>query len=177
MNRFSEPFKTALGEYCTHVLRLLEMDNWRLTLIDDFPPSADAAAEIRCIYGRRVGEMKLQQGFFDDSSEQQQHYVVHEIVHMMVDGIDNVIENGVETLIGRPAYTVLHEAWNVQVEYLVDHLAYVLVDLMDGPNSIGLWENVLRAERGEDPLPEETVAAARAPRERAAPRGRPHPGE
>lgn len=155
-DRFTEPFKVALADYCAHVMRLLEMNDWRLTLLDELPANGQAAASIECIYGRRVADLRLEQHFADNAPDKQQHYIVHEIVHLLTDGIDNVIENGVETLIGRPAYTVLHEAWDVQVEYLTDHLAYVLVDLMDGPNSQRLWENVLRAERGEEPLPEPT---------------------
>lgn len=141
------------------MLHLLELDNWRLALLEGFPPAEDAAAEIKCIYGRRVAEMKLQQDFFDYKPEDQQHYIVHELVHILVDGLDTVIDNGVDILIGKPAFTVLHQAWLLQVEYLVDHLAYVFVDVFDGPNSARLWENVLRAERGEAPILEEVSDA------------------
>lgn len=161
VNRFSELFTRALGAYITHLQAMFEIQDWRIELLGTYPDTTDAAASMKCIYGQRLAQLALSKEFFDYPSDRQRHYIVHEIVHVITDGCDNVIENGLSTVMGMPAFTVLQEAWRVQVEYLTDHLTYAFVDLLvDGPKHDRLWENVLRAERDELPLPNPETAAA-----------------
>lgn len=155
-DRFSQLFKDALAGYVSYWLEHLELVGWRIQLQTDPPDSSGAAASMRCVYGRRVGELCLASDFFEYKPDLQRHYLVHELVHVLTDGCDNVIaEGGLDVLLGRPAFAVLSEAWRVQVEYLTDHLAYVVVDLVLGfPRHDRLWANVLRAEQGELPIPD-----------------------
>ncbi len=147
MSRFSKGFLVAFAAYVAYLCELLEIREWRITLANDPPDNLDAAAEIKCTYGRKVASIKLCREFFSLAPDEQRHVIIHELIHVLTDGLDNVIENGVDTLIGKPAFTVLHEAWNVQLEYLTDHLAYVVEDLIAG-GKIGepLWRAVLAAE-------------------------------
>lgn len=145
--RYSKQFTKALGAYVSYLQDMLEVRDWRIRLCPE-PSEGESAASIKCVYGRRTAELRLSADFFDQPPDDQRHYIIHEIVHITTDGLDNVIENGVETLIGKPAFTVLHEAWNVQLEYLVDHMAYVVEGLIDG-GKVGtpLWAAVIAAEK------------------------------
>lgn len=154
-DRFTDLFKTALGEYITYLQEVLEIRDWRIELLGTYPYSTDAAASMKCIYGQRLGSLALAKDFFDNTPARQRHYIVHELAHVITDGCDNVIENGLDVLLGRPAFTVLQEAWRVQLEYLTDQVTYIVDDLLDGrPVHDRLWGNVLRAEQDEPPIPE-----------------------
>lgn len=154
MNRFDETFKTAIGEYVSYLQIILEIQDWRITLLGTYA-EGDAAASIKCVYGRRIAELALAKEFFEFPAEQQRHYIVHELVHVITDGCDNVIENGLDEILGKPAWVVLRETWRVQIEYLTDQLTYVVNELLDGrSNHDRLWQNVLRAEQGELPIPD-----------------------
>jgi hypothetical protein len=153
-NRFTPLFKQAIGNYVSYVQLVLELQDWRITLLAAYP-DGDAAASMKCVYGQRLGELALCRDFFEFEPDRQRHYIVHELTHILTDGCDNVIENGLDEILGKPAWVVLREAWRVQVEYLTDQLTYVIVDLMtEIPRHDRLWENVLRAERDELPLPD-----------------------
>lgn len=153
-HRYTPLFKQALADYVTYVQLILELRDWRITLLGEYSAN-ESAASMKCIYGRRVGELCLAKDFFDFPATNQRHYLIHELTHILTDGCDNVIENGLDTLLGKPAHAVLQAAWLVQVEYLVDQLTYVLDDLMVGiPRHDRLWENLMRAERDELPLPD-----------------------
>lgn len=154
-DRFTDLFKKALAEYVTYLQAILEISDWRIELLGTYPDGDDAAAMIKCTYGQRVAQVSLCKDFFEYDGDRQRHYLVHEIVHVLTDGCDNVIENGLSILLGMPAFTVLQEAWRVQVEYLTDHLAYCFIDMITGRvRHDRLWENLLRAERDELPVPD-----------------------
>lgn len=159
--RFSETFKQAIGSYVSYLQIVLELQDWRITLRGEYPDGGDAAASMKCVYGQRVGELSLARDFFTFEPDRQRHYIVHELAHILTDGCDNVIENGIDEILGKPAWVVLREAWRVQVEYLTDQVTYIVVDLVTG---IGrhdrLWENVMRAERDELPIPDPDTAVA-----------------
>lgn len=153
-HRFTPLFKQAIGDYVSYVQLILELRDWRITLLGEYA-GGDAAASMKCVYGQRVGQLALAKEFFDFEPERQRHYLVHEMTHILTDGCDNVIENGLDEILGKPAWVVLRESWRVQVEYLTDQLTYVIVDLMtEIPRHDRLWENVLRAERDELPIPD-----------------------
>ena len=147
-DRFGKRFKSALGEYVTYLLDMLEIRDWRIRLDSTPPDDVECATAIKCVYGRRTAGIKLSRDFFDFPPDDQRHYIVHELCHVLTDGLDNVIENGVESLIGKPAFTVLVEAWHVQLEYLTDHLAYIVEGLIaGGKRGDRLWKAVIAAEQ------------------------------
>ena len=153
--RFSELFKQAFGDYISYLQLVLEIQDWRIVLLADYPDGTDVSADIKCVYGQRIAELRLAKGFHDEDPVRLRHVIVHELVHILTDGCDNVIDNGLDILLGKPAFTVLKEAFDVQVEYLTDQLAYVIDELLDGRAIHDRrWENVLRAERDELPLPD-----------------------
>lgn len=154
-HRFSELFKQAIDDYISYLQLVLEIQDWRIVLLAEYPDGTDVSASIKCVYGQRIAELHLAKGLFDEEPERQRHVIVHELVHILTDGCDNVIDNGLDILLGKPAFTVLKEAFDVQIEYLTDHLTYVINELLDGrPNHDRRWENVLRAEHDELPLPD-----------------------
>lgn len=153
-DRFSDLFKKALADWVTYLQVILEIQDWRIELLGTYP-TEDAAASMKCIYGQRVGSLSLAKDFFEFEPHKQRHYLVHELAHVLTDGCDNVIENGLDVILGRSAFTVLREAWVVQIEYLTDQITYIVDELLDGrANHDRLWTNVLRAERDELPIPD-----------------------
>lgn len=156
MNRFDQPFRNALGEYISYLLLIVESTDWRVQISSEYPDGEDAMASIECIYGRRLANLRLCKDFPTLKPEQQRHTLVHEILHIVTDACDNVIQNAdLPAVLGRPAYTILNATWRTQVEYLTDTLAYAIDELLDGRTKHDrLWENVLRAERGELPIPD-----------------------
>lgn len=125
--------RKALSDFFTFVLDQLELGSWRITLLDEHPPSTDAAASISAIYGRPLAELRLQQGFFDLDLDHIEHYLIHEACHLFSEGIDTVVQNGPESLMGKPAFTMFFEGYKAQMEMMTDRLAYVLAGLLDGP--------------------------------------------
>lgn len=138
---FTNRQKKALSNYVTHVLKQLELSDWRINLSDDPPEHGDAGASITSTYGRQLATLNLPNGFFDDDLTKIEHYLIHEICHLYSEGIDNVINNGPEILMGKPAFTVFFEAYKVAMEYMTDKLAYVVADLLDGAK----YDALLRA--------------------------------
>lgn len=149
-DRFTDEFKEAIADYIAYLAQTLEISNWRIILDDGYPAEDDVAAQIGCTYGRRVATLQLAKDFFSAPAEKQRHYLIHEVVHVMTEGMDNIIENKLDELIGKPAFTVLHEAWAVQVEYHVDQLAYIIEDLIADIPQHKLLLDVLIASENND---------------------------
>lgn len=167
MSRFSEEFKDALSAWIKYTMSLLEMQDWRINLIDapadlaSEDGSSNTAASIKLVYGQRLAELRLSWLFFDTSRERQEHILIHEICHIYSEGIDSVIQNGPEALMGKPAYTIFFENYKLSMEIMTDTFANVLHwFLADMPVFTSLFDAVMLAELGgpvvdTSPPPEE----------------------
>lgn len=151
--------RRVLGDYLLCVARLLELADWRVILCDEHVESPNAAASMKVIFGRKLGELRLAKDFWDNDLEHIEHYLIHEMCHLLSDPLDSVIEGGVEILIGKPAFTVLSEQWTVQLEIMTDTLAYAFQYLMSGgPEYDRLLQAIDCVRLGELPPPEAGTA-------------------
>ena len=164
MLRFDERFLEAFGQYTTYIMEMMEIKDWRVKLVDDPPDGEDAAASVKCIKGRRNATLRLCMDFFDYPSEDQRHYLIHELCHIFNDGLDKISETVMAGL-SMSAYSQFEAAWIIALENHTDQLAYVIGELVEGYSRHDrLWANVIRAERGELPLPDpDTVVSAPMP--------------
>jgi hypothetical protein len=120
----------VLGEYVTFVLGWLELGHWRIKLLDE-PCDEDAGASIEVIYGQYLAQIKLQVGFFELPLAKMEHYLLHELCHLYSEGIDTVVRNGPDVIMGKPAYTMFYEAYRAQMELMTDQLAYVVHEFLE----------------------------------------------
>lgn len=153
MSRFSEEFQDALSAWIKYTMSLMEMQDWRINLVDEPADlgegSKNTAASITIIYGQKLAELRLSWHFFDTSRERQEHILIHELCHIYADGIDSVVSNGPDVVMGMPAYTIFYENFKVQMEVMVDTFASVLQwFLSDMPIFTGLFDAVMVAELG-----------------------------
>jgi hypothetical protein len=124
--RFEPRFLQALSNYITHLLTNFEMTEWQVKIDDEYPDGKDIGASISPVYGRKVATMRLCEDFFDFDKTDQSHYIIHELCHLISEGVDTIVQNGPETLMGKPAYTMFFEAYRAQLEYMTDHLATLI---------------------------------------------------
>lgn len=152
--RFTQAFKNALSEYTSHLLRMFELTDWRVILLDAPAEGTDVMASIAAVYGQKYANLRLCHDWFDYHLDKQEHALIHEVCHLFSEGINNVIDNGPEILMGKPAFTMFNDQYRVQMELMTDQLAHCFQwFLKGGPEYDRLLAAVDKASRGELPPP------------------------
>lgn len=108
----------------------MELAGWRIRLEQDYPESADAAAQIHCVYGKKFAQLWLRKDFFDNPFETASQYLVHELCHLYADPCDKLVET-LATPLGTFAHGAFVAAFNMQSELMVDTIAHAIVNLLD----------------------------------------------
>lgn len=121
--------RKALGRYIRHVADLMELHDWRLHLQDE-PSEDDCNAQTRLIYGRKVAEIKVAEGFRFIEPERIRQTVIHELVHCHFAAISNQVGNDLGEPLGKQAADLFYEAWLRNFEYGVDATAAALAPHM-----------------------------------------------
>lgn len=152
---YTHAFREALSEWITWMCQVLEIQDWRVTLVDGHPDTQTAAASMTCIYGKRHAELRLAEDWLTYTEEQWIDYLTHELCHIVIDPMDSAVHNaGLEDLLGKPAWTVFSNRFTEALENVNDHWAKCVVWMIsDFPTHVKLWANVVRASNGELPWP------------------------
>lgn len=137
MKLFTQEQVDAVGQFVRYLEEQLDLQQWKIVLQHE-PANIDspqAGAAIKPIYGRNTASLFLAHDFFTYSIEDMEHYLIHEMCHLLSTHVDDVIENGPETIMGKAAFTIFHQSYLMASERMTDHLAVVIKRLIaDGPN-------------------------------------------
>lgn len=146
--RFTPEFVKALNKWITHVAAWLEIRDWEIVLLDAPPDDKDAAASMDCTYGKKRANLQLAHDFFMYRPDLQEHYLIHELCHIVHDNVDKVIEDqGLSLILGKPAYTILERMYVLQMEVFTDTFACIVVEMFkDGQRYHKLFKEMLEAE-------------------------------
>lgn len=128
-----------LSRYAAGMADEMGLRDWTIKIEGQHVDGDDGAAmaETRVTYGRKVAVVRFCHDFAELTPEEQRHTVVHELLHCHLDQVATPVENGLEQLIGRPAYTVLFEHVRVAIELAVDAITDVLEPHLPLPPAAG----------------------------------------
>lgn len=117
----------ALDPWILELLHGCRLTEWTIRLAKDLlPRDSDAAAQVRCIYGRKIAHIQLGPEWMASSPTERRHVMVHELIHCHLDAACRFMENELETLVGKPAALVAERGFNQDLEFAVDALAEAL---------------------------------------------------
>jgi hypothetical protein len=149
MSRFSPEFISAVGEWVTHVAAWCEFRDWEIVLQDEPPDRKEAAAEVICEYGKKRAEVRLSWDFFEFKPDRQEHYLLHELMHIVNDPSLKVVDHsGLPDLLGMPAWTVFQENYRQAMEVVNDTWTVIVKGFFaDGEKYRKLFDKIIKAER------------------------------
>jgi hypothetical protein len=104
---------------------IMHLKDWRIEVYEDAPGGADAIASCAPVGGRKLAVIRLGESFLTDSSIDQRHTLIHELLHCHLGPMQRMLEAG-EPI---PAAAML------AIEYAVDGLADVIAPLVPEPPS------------------------------------------
>jgi hypothetical protein len=116
--------RRALAAYVREIADHMGLHDWTLT-IRARPPDGyeDKHGWCKPTYGQHHAVLWFSDVLVDAGPRQIAYTVTHELLHVVLDRLDTVIQNGVDDLTGRPADTILHASWTYALEMTVDQLA------------------------------------------------------
>lgn len=152
---FNEEQVLAVSGYVSYLLEQLNLGAWEIRLAQE--PSdtynVNAGASIKPVYGRQSATLRLAHDFFDNSLKDIEHYLTHEVCHLLMAQVDDVIDNGPETLMGKPAFSIFRESYIMNLERAVDNIAKAVGELLsDGERRAefaAALDNVRSANEGK----------------------------
>lgn len=123
-----------IADYLAWAQPLMGLDQWSLRVNSE--PSADdddsLAASVEPVEGRYLAVVKCGLGFWDDSWENQRHYLKHELVHLHHRDSSEVWRTfNRAAMLPQTTYDALWESHRLLTELMTDQLAYAFDGLMD----------------------------------------------
>lgn len=127
---FTPEQRKVIGNYLRWVANHMNLRDWTLELMFDPPSNANAIAQVRPVYGRRIACVWLMRSFADMEPEKARHAIVHELVHVITNDITSLVENLSGKLLGESAFAVLWEATKERNELATDLIAELIAPHM-----------------------------------------------
>lgn len=115
-----------LAKYVRRVANALGLHDWTINVLADEPDMAEAGADVHCIYGRRIANIRFAADFALMEPDVQRHIVVHELLHIHFDRALQLCQSALPAVMGAPAYSVFDEALRDHMEHGVDAVADAL---------------------------------------------------
>lgn len=128
MSRRDEKFLAYLAQ----AQKTLGLTSWTIRRSEHTPADKDTAAEIEFTPARHDAAMRIGPTFWAATAEEQRYLTAHELVHVHLRRVNDVMES-VEDVLGPAAYSILLKAYNNANEFATDALATVLADLLPLP--------------------------------------------
>lgn len=116
----------ALATYLRIVADHMELRDWTVALDPHPPAREDCDGFVTITYGQRLAAFRFPLDFDTFPAERVRHVVVHELVHVVLDRVDDVVSNGPPDALGPAAAAILNAQWRVAVEHTTDHLTRVI---------------------------------------------------
>ena len=126
------PLRTfeRIGRHIVNLLPLLGLSDWKINLMHQPTTEDEAAGEIQVVAGRRVANLLLAHDFATMPPADQQHFLVHELVHVHLYPLHSMLEDVMPKLVGEATWLVIELAQHEREEHAVDALAAVLAPLL-----------------------------------------------
>jgi hypothetical protein len=117
----------ALGRYMRDVADRMGLRDWRLELEHDEPEQAHGGQRTIAVvtkeYGRRIAYVSVRGRIRDEPPAVVRHVVTHELAHLPLEPLLQLLEESVGPAIGTHAWLQLETAHRLLLEEAVDHLA------------------------------------------------------
>lgn len=105
--------------YFRQIADLMGLKDWEVCL-DEKPADSDAILSVSCWTGRHGCIIRMGQGFFEETPEEQRQSVIHEFIHCHFAAADGIIHDYIKE-------DALADAWSRMMEYAVDGLSSAMV--------------------------------------------------
>lgn len=129
---WSEAQVSSVDGYVSYLLEHLNLSDWEVVLNHEPADmgNSSAGASIAPTYGRKTATLKLCLEFFTFPVQRMEHFLTHEICHLLSAHLDDVIDNGPEQLMGKPAFSIFHHSYVMHNERMIDHIATFVQELL-----------------------------------------------
>lgn len=126
----------ALAAYVRAIADLLELRDWTILLrAAPIGDDDEAEARVNLVYGRKLASLEFSPGFRELEPERQRHVVCHELIHLHVNPVWELLGEGpTEVILGKPAFEVLARTAATRVELAVDGLAEAFANKVSPPD-------------------------------------------
>lgn len=108
--------------YLRKLMNRLELRDWKL-FVADHPAPPDHDAHITWAFGQKVAVLEFGTSFADEEPEAQRQIICHELIHLHLAVITQMVEQDLKREMSPAAHDVFWQGWKRQMEYTVDGLA------------------------------------------------------
>ena len=126
-----QPLKPPLYDYIQELAALLNLGQWKIT-ISPLPPEDDALATCRVTSGQQLATIRIAQATIKADPEEQRATLLHELLHIHLWAIGEVVEHAFPAL-GTTAAGVLEAAHDLAAERAIDALALAIAPFFPLP--------------------------------------------
>lgn len=123
----------SLVRYMSDLTREYGLGSWRI-IVHEGCTEDDHAAEVSCVYGRRIAHVNLAADFASYPPEEQRSTILHELTHIHLDQMNSLIDETLPAAMGAPAYTAFLAGYRQAMEHATDAIAMAIAD------KFPLWE-------------------------------------
>lgn len=114
--------RKALLRYMRWVANEMELRDWELELDPD-QCAEDVAGHCQVTGGLRHARISVASNFREHSPEEQRDTIVHELVHIHLDGSWRMVQHDLGDALGKPVYYVFCDSYRRAMELGVDALS------------------------------------------------------
>jgi len=122
----------AVEAWIADAIDILGLQAWEVTVLRD-AADVTAHADIDPAPQRYTADLRISQDLFTQSAERQRLILTHELTHLIVARVDQVVEN-LEEPIGKISYAIFEPNFVDASERAVEHLAKILAPLLPLPD-------------------------------------------
>jgi hypothetical protein len=118
----------TLDEYVRALANTLGLTDWGLSIEwHDLP--ADTTARVVMAYGRRFATIILGEEYLNSSPADRRETLVHELLHLHFAQADELVNDTLPDLLGRPSFSAFEAAHNLVMERAIDAVAVAIGDM------------------------------------------------
>lgn len=126
---------TVLTGYLEACMRAMRLTDWTVEVRLGEPDADDAIAEIDPVYGRKWARLTVGDSFWNSSPGEKRHTVCHELVHLHLAGLNDVIQTDLAGHLAPSVYLALRDNLLRWLEYgtdgVADSFAHTLPEWID----------------------------------------------
>lgn len=111
------------ADYIGELAELMGLKDWAIEVNETPINVPEQNAHMECVYGRRLGVLRLNVAWPARKPEAQRQSLVHELVHCHLDALCQLVESDIQGVLGQQAYDLLFKAHRRTLEYAVNDIA------------------------------------------------------
>ena len=108
---------------------ILQLNNYRIRVNKEPAGDPDALLCISTVAGRKIANIYVGSTFFDEREDEQEHAVVHELLHILTEQPLQVFMQMATGIVSSDLLDSVKTAITREMEYSTDHLADVIYEL------------------------------------------------